>query len=203
MKSCRTTLGLIVAFAALLSWSLPASSESSPGETLIAKAQKKSKNKGKSKTIKDRFAELKAKGLLIDVKIDPNEVIDEIDLEMAANDMGGLTTVSKGRSPKMPDTNKVIKVVNQHIREVKFCYKKQIGGEIDFEDELILEMTILTSGRLREMLVDPEEYGEGPFGKCMQRWTQKWRFPKFTGEVDEGVFQDNISLALPLRFSPQ
>jgi len=49
---------------------------------------------------------------------------------MAASDMGGLTTVSKGRKPKMPDTNKVIKVVNQHIREVKFCYKKQIGGEI-------------------------------------------------------------------------
>jgi len=200
----RGALALALVLGLGLAGRVPAADRKTPETPTTKSAPRGTAKPGAAATtLAERIAALEARGLLVEVRYDPKEVIDEVELEMAAQSLGELTTVSKGRKPALPDPGKVVKVVNRHIREVTFCYKKHIGGEVDMEEELILEFTIQTNGRLREILVDPEDFHEGPFGTCMARWTKKWRFPKFTGEVDEGVFQDNVSLALPLRFAPR
>ncbi|NOZ85796.1 MAG: AgmX/PglI C-terminal domain-containing protein [Deltaproteobacteria bacterium] len=157
--------------------------------------------KSSKANLKKRFEGLKSKGLLINIKVDPAEKFDEVQLEMEAASMPGLIQVAKKPKPKLPDPKDVVKVVKHHLKEIKHCFKKQVTAMNYGEDELILELTIKKTGKLQEVSVDPEEFGEGPFGKCMARWTKRWRFPGFTGEVDKGIFQENVSMALPLRFS--
>jgi hypothetical protein len=131
----------------------------------------------------------------------PGEEIPEATLDLAFGP-GSLVSVSRGRKAKrdMLEEHDILAVVNRNLRAVKFCYCKVLKSDPEFEGEAIVGMKIKTTGRVANVNIEPEDMAEHKFGKCLSPRVAKWRFPKFTGEKEDGLRIKSIGYEFPLEF---
>jgi hypothetical protein len=117
----------------------------------------------------------------------------------------GLTVVSGGRmglwEPPILSADDMAAVVQQHMVDVRKCYKKQLGEDPEWADELILDIAVKKTGRVSEVSISPGRVRRDPIGQCLMSAVPKWKFPKFTGEVDEGIVQEVVNASFPFTFS--
>jgi hypothetical protein len=133
----------------------------------------------------------------------PGEDIPEATLNLSFGP-GSLISVARGKGgpPKdMLEENDIVGVVNRNLRVVKFCYCRALKKDPEFEGEAIVEMKIKTTGKVSNVVIDPEDMAEHRFGKCLAPRVAKWRFPKFTGKKEDGLKIKSIGYEFPLEFN--
>jgi hypothetical protein len=149
---------------------------------------------------KKRFASLKAKSVFV-VKM---KVTDDPTVLPASN-VEGMTLVANSRSgiytPPILDPTDIMAVVNDHMVDVRTCYKKQLEDDPEWSDELILDLAVKKTGRVAEVSISPSRVRRDLIGQCLMSTIPKWKFPEFTGETDEGVTQEVVNASFPFSFS--
>jgi len=135
-------------------------------------------------------------------------------IKMAANDdpadligktSGGYTVVSTSRSgflppPAMLSPEDVSSVVSSKQIDIRTCYKKQLKENAEWTDNMILDISIKKSGRVGEVDISPGRVKRDVIGKCLMRSVPKWRFPEFTGSLEDGIQQDVMNTSIPFSF---
>ena len=125
---------------------------------------------------------------------------------LPGNKAGGFTVVSTTRSgflppPSILSPEDVSSVIGSHQVDVRSCYKKQLKKDSDWADHMILDIAIKKSGRVGEVDISPGRVKKAVIGKCLMRAVPKWRFPEFTGSLDDGIQQDVMNASVPFSFS--
>ena len=118
---------------------------------------------------------------------------------------GGYTVVSTTRSgflppPSMLAPEDVSAVVSSKHVDIRKCYKKQLKANEEWADRLILDIAINKSGRVGEVDISPGRVKRDVMGRCLIRSVSKWRFPEFTGTLDDGIQQDVMNASIPFSF---
>ncbi len=155
------------------------------------------------KDFKRRFTALRdAKKMnLIRIKMKPSEDPGKVPQIQG----GGPTLVSGNRmgiyTPPVLSSEDILSVVNRKMVDIRRCYKKQLKTDPEWADDLILDLAIKKNGRVNEVSVAPGRVRKDVIGRCLMRTVPRWRFPRFTGELDEGVSQEVINTSLPFSFS--
>ena len=69
------------------------------------------------------------------------------------------------------------------------------------EDDMILDIAVKRSGRVSQVDISPGRVRKDTIGKCLISRVPKWEFPRFTGEVGDGMTQEVVNASVPLSFS--
>ncbi|RLB53734.1 MAG: hypothetical protein DRI34_13010 [Deltaproteobacteria bacterium] len=134
----------------------------------------------------------------------PGEEIPEATLNISFGP-GSLISVSRGRRAKPKDMlgdDDIAGVVNRNLRVVKYCYCKALKKDPDFEGQAIVGLKIKTSGKVARVNIEPEDMARNPFGRCLSKRVARWRFPRFTGQKEDGLRVDSVGYEFPLSFEP-
>ena len=94
-------------------------------------------------------------------------------------------------------------IVQGHMADVRRCYKRQLRRDPEWRDELILDIAIKRNGRVSEVGVAPRRVRRAVIGRCLMRTVPRWRFPRFTGEVGDGITQEVLNASFPFEFGPR
>jgi hypothetical protein len=152
-------------------------------------------------TFAKRLAALKAKQNIVVVKMSPGD--DPMKVPPTAQT--GMTLVANSRSgiytPPLLEPGDIMAVVNEHMADVRKCYKKQLEDDPEWADELILDLAVKKTGRVAEVSIAPSRVKRDVIGQCLMSTIPKWKFPEFTGETDEGVTQEVVNASFPFSFS--
>jgi hypothetical protein len=199
----RHPKGLIALFVlglASVSLSIP--------DAAIAKAKtakKKKKNPEDEKEFQARLATLKQdQTKLIIVKMTLKDDPTVLPAQLDPMQGGGPVMVASNRQLVTPDTlspGDIKDVINRNIVDVRKCYKKQLQADPEWSDELILDLAIKKSGRVSEVGIEPRRVRTDVIGVCLLSAVPRWKFPKFTGEGDDGVNQDVVSASFPFTLT--
>jgi len=153
---------------------------------------------------KSKWAKLtKDPNKIFKVTAKPGEEIPEATLNISFGP-GSLISVArggKGSSRKMLEENDIVGVVNRNLRVVKFCYCKALKSDPEFEGDAIVAMKIKNNGKVANVDIEPEDMSTHKFGKCLGPRVAKWRFPKFSGQKEDGLKVKSIGYEFPLSFS--
>lgn len=156
---------------------------------------------GEDDAFQKRFAALKSKKSLVVVKMKPTE--DPANVPATA--AGGVTLVSGSRmgiyTPPLLSPEDMLAVVNQHMVDVRKCYKKQLEADPEWADNLILDLAVKKNGRVAEVAIAPSRVRRDPIGQCLMSSIPKWTFPEFTGETEDGITQEVVNASFPFSFS--
>jgi hypothetical protein len=148
-----------------------------------------------------RLAALKAKQSQFVVKMNPGD--DPMKVPVTAPT--GMTLVANSRSgiytPPLLEAGDIMAVVNDHMADVRKCYKKQLEDDPEWSDELILDLAVKKTGRVAEVSIAPSRVKRDVIGQCLMSTIPKWKFPEFTGETDEGVTQEVVNASFPFSFT--
>lgn len=134
----------------------------------------------------------------------PGEEIPEATLNISFGP-GSLISVSRGRRARPKDMlgdDDIAGVVNRNLRVVKYCYCKALKKDPDFAGQAIVGLQIKTSGKVAKVNIEPDDMAENRFGKCLSRRVARWRFPRFTGQKEDGLRVKSIGYEFPLSFEP-
>lgn len=162
------------------------------------KSKKPVKMTKEEKAFRERLALLK--------KDHPNTIfnirlaVDDAAAIPGSASANALTLVAGRRQIEQPETlspDDIGEVINQHLADVKKCYKKQLAEDPEWNDELILDLAIKKTGRVSEVSVAPRRVKRDPIGVCLMSIVPKWKFPQFTGENDDGVTQEVVTASFP------
>jgi hypothetical protein len=169
----------------------------------LAKKRPKSKD---DKAFAARLETLKKdKGKMVIVKMAINE--DPTVLPASSDPMqaqGAVLVASNRQGIYTPETlspDDIHDVINKNIVDVRKCYKKQLQADPEWEDALILDLSIKKSGRVSEVAIEPKRVRTDVIGKCLMSAVPKWKFPSFTGESEDGVVQEVVNASFPFELS--
>ena len=165
-------------------------------------AKPKGADRAAEQAFQRRLAALKAKYKPIKVQMAPGE-------DPAAHSTGpapeGPVLVSGRRlgiyTPPVLSAEDVQLVVQQHMVEIRTCYKQQLRKDPEWSDHLILDLAIKRTGRVSEVGVAPRRVRRAVIGRCIMRAVPRWRFPRFTGETGDGITQEVVNASFPFSFS--
>jgi hypothetical protein len=145
----------------------------------------------------------KAQGAVIAVKMKPGDDPAKLPENGAGNT--GLVMVASGRTgiytPPLLSPDDISSVVQQHMVDVRSCYKAQLAEDPEWSDRLILDLAVKKTGRVSEVSVAPKRVQRAAIGQCLMKVVPNWSFPQFTGETDEGVTQEVVNASFPFSFS--
>jgi hypothetical protein len=116
-------------------------------------------------------------------------------LVLVANERAGLYT------PPLLSPGDIKGVVDEHMADIRACYKKQLEQDPEWADELILDLAVKKTGRVGEVSIAPGRVRRSALGECMMSTIPKWKFPEFTGETDDGVVQEVVNASFPFSFT--
>lgn len=145
----------------------------------------------------------KRHGQAIAIKMKPTD--DPAVLPATAGMPSGLVMVAGGRNdiftPSLITPEDITVVIQQHMVDVRTCYKKQLEADPEWADRLILDMSIKKTGRISEVSIAPRRVKRAAIGKCLMSRVPNWKFPEFTGETDDGITQEVVNASFPFAFS--
>lgn len=117
----------------------------------------------------------------------------------------GMVLVAHGRTgiytPPILSPDDILGVVNAEMKTIRRCYKAQLEADPEWSDELILDLSVKKTGRVSEVSISPRRVARAEIGRCLMAEIPKWKFPSFTGELDEGVTQEVVSASFPFSFN--
>ena len=87
----------------------------------------------------------------------------------------------------------VLKVVNEHIREVQGCYERKLVQDRNLSGKIVFEWVITTSGSVGAVRVKFSTMRNTDVTTCIQSAIRSWSFPKPTG--------GNATIVYPFVFS--
>lgn len=128
---------------------------------------------------------------------DPNVLPAEVTqgLVLVANKRRGIYT------PPLLAPDDILSVINEEMATVRRCYKAQLAADPEWSDDLILDVSVKKTGRVSEVSISPGRVQRAEIGKCLLAEVPKWKFPQFTGELDDGVTQEVVNASFPFTFS--
>ena len=140
---------------------------------------------------------------LIAVKMKPSDDPAKLPENGAGNT--GLVMVAGGRmdlyTPPLITPEDIQTVVQQHMVDVRTCYKQQLAEDPEWSDRLILDLAVKKTGRVSEVAVAPRRVRRSAIGQCLMRVVPSWTFPQFTGETEDGITQEVVNASFPFSFS--
>lgn len=150
------------------------------------------------KAFRERLDKLKKErpGSIFNIRL----AVDDASKIPGSASADNLTLVAGKRQLHTPDTlspDDIGEVINEHLGDVKKCYKKQLEEDPEWNDELILDLAIKKTGRVSEVSVAPRRVKRDPIGVCLMGVVPKWKFPQFTGESEDGVSQEVVTASFP------
>ena len=151
-----------------------------------------------------RLAALKKKRASIEVRMAPSD--DPTDLPKGTAPTGPVEIAGQRFgifTPPMLSGEDVDLVVRQHMADIRRCYKRQLRRDPRWADRLILDLAIKRTGRVSEVGVAPRRVRRAVIGRCLMRYVPRWRFPRFTGETDDGVTHEVLTASFPFDFEPR
>lgn len=93
-------------------------------------------------------------------------------------------------------------VLTSNMFSVRSCYAKQLTADPTFADALIIDVAIRNTGRVGDVSVSPGRVKRSVLGSCLMSEVSKWRFPKFSGELEDGIVEQVVNASFPLQFAP-
>lgn len=114
---------------------------------------------------------------------------------MVAGTRGGIYT------PPILSPDDILDVVNSEMKTIRRCYKAQLEADPEWSDELILDLSVKKTGRISEVSISPRRVMRAEIGRCLMTQIPKWKFPTFTGELDDGMTQEVVNASFPFSFS--
>ena len=151
-----------------------------------------------------RLASLQQKFTTFDVRMAPGDDPEAVKRPPAPE---GPVPISGQRlgiyTPAVLSPEDVMLVVRQHMPDIRRCYKKQLRSDPTWADQVILDLAIKRSGRVSEVGVAPRRVRRALIGRCIMRTVPRWRFPRFTGELDDGITQEVLNASFPFNFNPR
>lgn len=81
----------------------------------------------------------------------------------------------------------VAKVINEHLSEIRACYKGAILRDPDVSGKIIVNFTIGASGKVTRSAIDSSSVGYPRLETCVVGRLKTWNFPKPRGGVNVGV----------------
>jgi hypothetical protein len=172
------------------------------GAVNLADAAKPKKKQVKltkeEKAFRERLGKLKKEhpSSIINIRL----AVDDASKIPGSASADALTLVAGKRQIEVPSTlspDDIGEVINDHLADVKKCYKKQLEEDPEWNDELILDLAIKKTGRVSEVSVAPRRVKRDPIGVCLMSTVPKWKFPQFTGESEDGVTQEVVTASFP------
>ncbi len=168
----------------------------------VAADAKPKKKDPEEAAFKKRIAALKKQSTLVAIKMRPDEDPTNLPLQNLGS---GAVLVAKKRTglytPPLITPDDILDTVNQHMVDVRTCYKKQLEEDPEWSDELILDVSVKKSGRVSEVSVSPRRVKRATVGQCLMSAVPRWKFPEFTGETDDGINQEVVNASFPFAFS--
>ncbi|MFO0727687.1 MAG: AgmX/PglI C-terminal domain-containing protein [Myxococcota bacterium] len=180
----------------LLSLAPPALAAPPKQKPKLTEAEKKEQAQ-----FKKRFSVLAKEKTKIAIKMRPSD--DPDILPDAAQ--GGMVLVANNRmgiyTPSILSSDDILSVVNSEMKTIRRCFKAQLAADPDWNDEVILDLSVKKTGRVSEVSISPHRVERNELGKCLLSEVPKWKFPAFTGELDGGVTQEVVNASFPFSFS--
>ena len=81
-----------------------------------------------------------------------------------------------------------MKVINQHIGEIQFCYEKQLRTTPGLSGRVVLEWTVNPQGRVTVVKVAQSSLASSEATNCMISKLKGWKFPQPRGGAVTIVF---------------
>ncbi|MCC7383088.1 MAG: AgmX/PglI C-terminal domain-containing protein [Deltaproteobacteria bacterium] len=202
---------------AVLSFASPGVSDAKPEAKRAEKTEKakkadraapKSKRprdgaSGEDHAFKERFAALTKEQARATISIKMRPTDDPFDLPATVGD--GPVLVAGGRrgiyTPPLLSPDDILAVVNEQMGVIRKCYKAQLQADPEWNEEIILDLSVKKTGRISEISLAPGRVQRSELGKCLMAEIPKWKFPQFTGELDDGVTQEVVNASFPFSFS--
>lgn len=213
-RRMRSILSIGVAVTiALTSGLAPGAAYAEETKATTKKAQKAKAKAKKSKTAKKevdpefakRFAALKGQeGIsLVAIQMKPTDNPDLLP-DMPALGAGPVLVAGKRGgiyTPPILSSDDILDVVNAEMKTIRRCYKAQLEADPEWSDDLILDLSVKKTGRVSEVSIAPKRVMRAEIGKCLMTQIPKWKFPTFTGELEDGVTQEVVNASFPFTFS--
>ncbi len=143
-----------------------------------------------------RFAALsKAKTGVVAVSLADNDTMVPDGPTLVAGQRTGIYT------PPLLSPEDIQSVLKSNMKDVRECYIKQLAADPEWADRLILDLAVKKTGRISEVAVAPRRVRRAELGQCLLRVVPQWKFPEFTGELEDGITQEVVTASFPLSFS--
>ncbi|MCC7074631.1 MAG: AgmX/PglI C-terminal domain-containing protein [Deltaproteobacteria bacterium] len=104
---------------------------------------------------------------------------------------GRVTTLSRQTQTKGQgelSKEEIMKVINQHIGEIQFCYEKQLRTTPGLAGRVVLEWTVNPQGRVSVVKVAQSSLASSEATNCMISKLKTWKFPSPRGGAVTIVF---------------
>ncbi|OGQ23905.1 MAG: hypothetical protein A2138_10850, partial [Deltaproteobacteria bacterium RBG_16_71_12] len=104
---------------------------------------------------------------------------------------GRVTTLTRQTQTKGQgelSKEEIMKVINQHIGEIQFCYEKQLRTTPGLSGRVVLEWTVNTHGRVTVVKVAQSSLASTDATNCMTSKLKSWKFPNPRGGAVTIVF---------------
>lgn len=173
-----------------------------PAPSHAAEKAKKTKKAPKDPAVERRIAALKAKGVtLVAVRMKPSDDPDVLPDSVGAGPVLVAGTRAGVYTPPILSSEDMLAVVSAEMKDVRRCYKAQLAADPEWSDELILDLSVKKTGRVSEVSIAPRRVERAEIGRCLLSAIPKWKFPAFTGELEDGVTQEVVTASFPFSFS--
>lgn len=151
---------------------------------------------------KKRLLALKQANPPVVVKMGPKDDPNNVPVPQMGS---GVVLVAGHRTgiwtPPLIEPSDILSVVNQNMKDVRSCYKKQLEEDPEWSEELIVDLAVKKTGRVSEISIAPSRVKRATIGQCLMSMVPKWKFPEFTGETEDGVTQEVVTASFPFTFS--
>lgn len=104
---------------------------------------------------------------------------------------GRVTTLTRQTQTKGQgelSKEEIMKVINQHIGEIQFCYEKQLRTTPGLSGRVVLEWTVNPQGRVTVVKVAQSSLASSEATNCMISKLKGWKFPQPRGGAVTIVF---------------
>lgn len=194
--------------AALLCSMMPRAAEAKGTKEAKKPAVKASKgaeakDSAADRRFQKRLAKLSTQQSAITVKMsvkdDPNQLPESVGdgPVLVASPRFGIYT------PPLLSIEDIQTVVQSHMRDLRFCYQKQLRRDPEWADQMILDLAVKRSGHVGEVEISPRRVRRSTMGRCLLSRVPRWKFPEFTGETDDGITQEVVNASFPFSFEAQ
>jgi TonB family protein len=70
------------------------------------------------------------------------------------------------------------RVIHQHIKEVKFCYERELQRNADLYGRVMSRFTIASNGRVLGAAIEKSTINNPAVESCIARAVERWEFPR-------------------------